>query len=68
MGRDHDPHDTHQYLCIEVKDNGSGIDSEDLPRIFDEKVSDQKGTNWDGTGLGLSICLQLSQKLDAFIN
>jgi Signal transduction histidine kinase len=46
------------YLKIFVRDNGYGIDSADLPFIFDKFYRGEKARNSDkgGSGLGLSIC------------
>mmetsp|Transcript_14253 Transcript_14253/g.11746 ORF Transcript_14253/g.11746 Transcript_14253/m.11746 type:complete len:118 (+) Transcript_14253:1161-1514(+) len=52
---------------FEIKDNGKGITKEKLPKIFDEKETDENGENWDGTGLGLPICLSICKNMDAFI-
>lgn len=41
------------YLCVEVKDQGSGISPSDLERIFDPFFSTKEVG--EGTGLGLSI-------------
>jgi PAS domain S-box-containing protein len=41
-----------EYLCLEVRDTGSGIDAETLERIFEPFFS-TKGV--EGTGMGLSI-------------
>ncbi len=38
-------------VCVEIKDNGTGISDEDLPRVFDPFFT----TKTDGTGLGLAI-------------
>ena len=45
------------YVCISVKDNGCGINEEDLPHIFDRfyRVDKSRNKNIPGTGLGLSI-------------
>lgn len=40
-------------LCLEVADNGCGIDPKDLPRIFDPFYTSKPVG--EGTGLGLSI-------------
>lgn len=46
------------YLKIFVKDNGYGIDTTDIPFIFDKFYRGEKMRNSDkgGSGLGLSIC------------
>ncbi|MDY7037016.1 MAG: response regulator [Thermodesulfobacteriota bacterium] len=46
-----------EYVEIKVKDTGVGIDSEELPKIFDRfyRVKHQKTRQVMGTGLGLSI-------------
>lgn len=45
-------------LIVSVKDNGTGIDQEDITKLF--KIEDSystSGTNWEtGTGLGLILC------------
>ena len=45
------------YLCVEVQDQGIGIDKEDLPRIFDRFYRGRRGDqhNVHGTGLGLAL-------------
>ncbi|MBI23995.1 MAG: hypothetical protein CMN05_10450 [Roseibacillus sp.] len=43
-----------QYVCIRVRDNGPGIDPEDLDHIFDPFFT--KRDVGEGMGLGLSIC------------
>ena len=40
------------YVAIEIKDEGSGIESRNLKRIFDPYFTTKK----DGNGLGLTIC------------
>jgi len=46
-------------LTLRVTDDGSGIDSETLPRVFDKFVRGQPGSSradgGEGTGLGLAI-------------
>ncbi|HBB65700.1 MAG TPA: hypothetical protein DCZ93_00060 [Elusimicrobia bacterium] len=41
-----------RYVCVEVRDSGSGIAAESLPRIFDPYFS----TKGQGRGLGLAVC------------
>jgi signal transduction histidine kinase len=43
------------YVFIEIKDNGSGISSPDLNKIFNPFFT----TKQNGLGLGLSICSRL---------
>jgi two-component system phosphate regulon sensor histidine kinase PhoR len=44
-------------LCVEVQDQGIGIDPDDLPRIFDRFYRGRRGDqqNVHGTGLGLAL-------------
>ena len=41
-------------IIVSVEDNGSGIDEEVMPRIFEDFL--RGDTETEGTGLGLSIC------------
>ena len=43
---------------VTVNDDGSGIDPEILPRIFERGVSGKKG----GSGIGLSICRDIARR------
>ena len=45
-------------VAISVKDDGEGIKSELLPRIFERGVRDDK----NGSGIGLSICRDIAQR------
>lgn len=53
-----------QYLVVEVKDEGIGIDSKDMPFIFDKFYRGEKSRNTStgGAGLGLSICKYIVEK------
>jgi signal transduction histidine kinase len=46
-----------RYLCLDVRDQGIGIDADDLPRIFDRFYRGRLGDrqNVHGTGLGLAL-------------
>ncbi|WP_128382454.1 sensor histidine kinase [Streptomyces cavernae] len=48
-------------VAIEVKDTGSGIGQEDLPRVFDRfwRAEQSRNRRTGGSGLGLSIVRQL---------
>ena len=49
---------------LSVQDNGMGIPSGDLPRIFDKGVTGQNGRAVPGsTGIGLYLCKRLCDKL-----
>jgi len=59
------------YIQFQVKDTGSGIESSDLPKIFD-KFYQAHHDNPDaisrkGTGLGLAICKDIIQHYDGSI-
>ena len=48
-------------VIFELADNGMGVDSESLPRIFDTLYRADKARSnvSDGNGLGLSVCKQI---------
>ncbi|XP_073279711.1 ethylene receptor 1-like [Primulina huaijiensis] len=52
------PSDKHFYLQVQVKDTGSGINPQDIPKLFMKFVQSQPLANKssDGGGLGLAIC------------
>lgn len=59
--------DTQLILEFTIADNGIGIDSEQLPHIFDSyEQADNK--NYAGTGLGLSIVKEIINQLDGAIS
>ncbi len=44
-----------KMFCIEIKDTGTGIKSDDLEKIFDSFFT-TKTDSVQGVGLGLSVC------------
>ncbi len=53
--------ETTEFLRFTVKDTGTGIAPEQLPRLFEpfSQVDDSTTRKYEGTGLGLAICKQL---------
>lgn len=49
-----------ESVCVSIEDNGDGIDSETLSRVF-EAFFTTKPTG-KGTGLGLSLCYSIAKK------
>ena len=51
-------------LLVSVEDNGEGIDSRDLPYIFDYYYQGKtsKKSDYEGVGLGLAICKEIISK------
>lgn len=57
-------------IVFSIRDNGCGISSEDLPRIFEPFYSTKRGpdaTGRGGTGVGLSACKQVIDAHDGRI-
>ena len=54
-------------MRILLKDNGIGIEKEDLKHIFDRLYKCDKGRSEKGSGLGLSITRQLVEKMNGTI-
>jgi two-component system phosphate regulon sensor histidine kinase PhoR len=46
---------TDQYIMVKIKDRGTGIDSKDLPYIFDPFYQGHGEKRGKGYGLGLAI-------------
>ena len=53
-----------KYIKISIRDEGEGISSEILPRVFDPFFTTRK----DGQGLGLSVAHSIISKHDGFID
>ncbi|GAB4476424.1 MAG: hypothetical protein Kow00124_18480 [Anaerolineae bacterium] len=49
-----------QVICVQVIDNGSGLDSEQARRVFDPFYTTKP--HGEGTGLGMYICRQIVQE------
>ncbi|NIM10862.1 MAG: PAS domain S-box protein [Candidatus Aminicenantes bacterium] len=56
-----------KYVCIYIKDNGTGIPSEDLPKIFDPYFSTRPEVTQKGLGLGLSVVHSIIKKHNGII-
>ncbi|GJL69617.1 MAG: hypothetical protein NPIRA06_22520 [Nitrospirales bacterium] len=54
-------HDPTTYVVLEVRDTGTGIPPEELPRIFDRfhRVQGSRGRSHEGSGIGLALVQQL---------
>lgn len=59
-------HNTSIYNELTISDNGSGIDSEDLPHIF-ERFYHGKNASSDSVGIGLNLAKEILSKQHAEI-
>eukprot|EP01122_Echinamoeba_exundans_P006997 TRINITY_DN2071_c0_g1_i1.p1 TRINITY_DN2071_c0_g1~~TRINITY_DN2071_c0_g1_i1.p1 ORF type:complete len:742 (-),score=127.78 TRINITY_DN2071_c0_g1_i1:1060-3285(-) len=55
-------------ITFEVKDTGSGIDPNDLPKLFTQFSQGSKRTALGGTGLGLAITQKLARLMDGDVS
>jgi signal transduction histidine kinase len=53
------------YVSVSVRDCGSGITPENLPRIFEPFFTTKALSTRRGTGLGLSMVYELARKMEA---
>lgn len=59
--------DSKSYACVAVQDNGPGIATENLDKIFSRFYQITPGANpqGGGTGIGLALCKEMAQLMEA---
>jgi PAS domain S-box-containing protein len=55
-----------RYVCVEVADDGTGMDDETLTRAFEPLFSTKRAAK--GTGLGLATVLSFVQQIDGVVD
>lgn len=55
------------YIKVSVTDNGTGIPSDHLKKIFDPYFTTKSTSNKKGLGLGLALCYSIMKKHDGCI-
>ncbi|KAF3943775.1 hypothetical protein ACB098_10G019800 [Castanea mollissima] len=63
------PSDNHFYLRVQVKDSGSGINPQEIPKLFTKFSQSQSSAtrNSGGSGLGLAICKRFVNLMEGHI-
>ncbi|XP_057949321.1 ethylene receptor [Malania oleifera] len=63
------PSDNHFYLRVQVKDSGSGINPQDIPKLFTKFAQSPSlaTRNSGGSGLGLAICKRFVNLMEGHI-
>ncbi|KAG8651208.1 hypothetical protein MANES_07G101500v8 [Manihot esculenta] len=62
------PSDNHFYLRVQVKDDGLGINPQDIPKLFTKFAQNQSSArNSGGSGLGLAICKRFVNLMEGHI-
>ena len=57
------------HVVIQVRDNGSGIEAQLMPRLFQEFVQGDPvvSRRYGGTGLGLALCRRFAEMMDGTV-